>query len=764
MKIRGRSKSGLALRWASDFKRIHGCAWEGVSQERLAARLRECAREEDERAEAYGILREIIRRKTGLALFDAQLMAAHSMTEGRIAELATGEGKTLAAVVAAALFALRGRTVHVLVFNDYLAERDSRANRPIYEVCGLTCGCVVEASGFAQRQAAYACDVVYVAAKEAGFDCLRDFLCTDKERLLLPRFDVALVDEADSILIDEARVPLVLAGGAQTGPAASVRISRAVAALSRSVVGVDERGKRAWLTDRGVRAMEAALDIDNLFLPRHADTLALVYAAVEARFLLRRDRDYIIKDGAVRIVDEATGRVSENRRFPELLQQAVEMQTLGVRAESSAVYHTMTIQAFLRQYEMLCGMTGTAASSAYEFRQMYDLTVDVIPPHVPCIRLDHPDAVFDKREAHEAAILSCIRAAHEKMQPVLVGTRSVNESERFSALLRRAGIAHAILNARNDAEEADIIAQAGRPGQVTISTNMAGRGVDIRLGGLEGREADRAREAGGLLIVSTGINRSLRVDNQLRGRAGRQGDPGESRFFVCLMDVEQDIPFEMAAADFARNPRLLRRAQRAREREDIEARYMLEQYSNIMEMQAGRITEYRTRLLRQEAAPDMLRNEDEAFFRQLESRVGARGVALAETQLTLYFINMNWALYLEAMEEKRGGIHLMVIGGKSPLDEYTLFAASAFEEMLGDVRRDVVSHMHTCDITENGIDMEKAGLLGATTTWTYMINDNPTQFSRLPRMIKAASNTVRGKVYSLRGLFEKIKRKLRRAK
>lgn len=764
MSIRERSKSGLALRWVSDFKRIHAYDWDGISEGQLGKRLRECAREGDGMAEACAILREIIRRKTGLSLFDSQLMAAYSMAEGRIAELPTGEGKTLAAVVTAALFALRGRVVHVLVFNDYLAERDSRANRPIYAACGLSCGCVVEASDYAQRRAAYACDIVYVAAKEAGFDCLRDFLCVERERLLLPRFDVALVDEADSILIDEARIPLVLAGGTQGGPDVSAQVSRAVAALPKGVVGLDEQGKRAWLTDAGVRAMEAALGIENLFLPENADTLALIYAALEARFLLVRDRDYILRNGVVRIIDEATGRVAENRRFPDLLQQAVEMQALGMRAKASVVYHTMTMQAFLRQYEALCGMTGTAASSAYEFRQMYDLSVDVIAPHCPCIRIDQPDAVFDRREAHEAAILACIHAAREKMQPVLVGTRTVKESERFSMLLRRAGVAHAILNARNDSREADIIAQAGRPGQVTISTNMAGRGVDIRLGGQDGRDMALAREAGGLLIVSTGINRSLRIDNQLRGRAGRQGDPGESRFFVCLKDVEKDMPYGMKLADITRNPRLLRRAQRTREREDIEARYMLEQYSNILEMQGKRITEYRVRLLRQEVVPGMLRKEDEAFYAQLESRVGARGIALAETQLALYFINTNWALYLEAMEAIRGGIHLMVIGGKSPLDEYMLFAASAFEEMLGDIRRDVVSHMHTCDITENGIDMEKAGLLGATTTWTYMINDSPTQFSKIPHMIRSATNTARGTLFSLRRLCEKIKEMLRRMK
>lgn len=761
MKTFGRPKGGPALHINEILHQMHTYAWDGWQPEALAARLRDRARHDKNTAEAYSILREIIRRGTGLSLFDTQLMAAHAMAQGRVAELPTGEGKTLAAVVTAALLALRGRTVHILVFNDYLAQRDYDANRPLYTACGLTCGCIVEATPPAARKAAYACDVLYIAAKEAGFDCLRDFLCMDSGALLCPPLDAALVDEADSILIDEARIPLVLAGNAAQSPAVTLQISRAVAALSSQDVGLIAENHQVWLTDSGAAAMEAALGIDNLFLPEHANTLAMVSAALEARFLLRQDRDYIVQDGAILVVDESTGRVADHRRFPDLLHQAVEIQALGAGEAASAIYNTISMQAYLRQYAFLCGMTGTAATSAYEFRQMYGLAIDVIPPHIPCIRVDHPDAVYRTKAEQEAALLQRIRDAYAKGQPLLIGTQSVAESEHFSALLSAIPIPHSVLNARSSAQEAAIIAEAGRPHQVTISTNMAGRGVDIRLGGRDAAEAAAARAAGGLLVLSTGMGRSIRIDHQLRGRSGRQGDPGESQCFVCLEDLTLDTASGLEGYGDKAFPRLLRRAQRAQERKDIEARYMLERYASILEGQRKRITAHRMALLRGEAAPAILQAEDPAAHRELVARAGARGVALAERQLTLYFINTNWALYLEAMEAMRGGIHLLVIGKKSPLDEYMLFAASAFDEMLHDIRHDVMEQMKRCHITENGIDMEKEGLLGATTTWTYMINESSTQFSRIPQIVQAMSTTVKGTLFTFRGLYEKLRKRLR---
>ncbi len=733
--------------------------WENSEEKNLVALLQKCVQSDDRIMEAYSILKEIIRRKTGLSLFDTQLMAAYSMQQGRIAELPTGEGKTLAAVVTATILALQKKHVHILVFNDYLAYRDYSTNLSIYSSCGLTCGYIAESSNFAHRKAAYSCDVVYVSAKEAAFDYLRGFLCTEKEQLLFNSFSVALVDEADSILIDEARTPLVLAGNADSRPSMAVQVAKAVSELSGYDFKVNQADNQVWLTETGIESMEAKLQIGNLYASKNADVLAMINAALEAKYLLEKDKDYIIKNGTILVIDESTGRVAENRRFPDLLHQAVEMQELGSQEAPSVIYNSMSMQAFLLQYKMLCGMTGTAVSSAPEFSKMYELEVDIIPPHIPCIRIDHPDSIFLVKKEQEAAILSCIYSSHVKGQPVLIGTQSVQESEHFSKLLTQQGIKHCVLNARNDAEEAAIIVEAGKPYQITISTNMAGRGVDIRLGGSDEKQADFVRAAGGLFVVSTGINRSIRIDNQLRGRAGRQGDPGESQFFVCLKDLILETFFEIEFYDYKKYPYLLRRAQKIQEGKDVEARYMLERYSQILEEQRKNATKFRTQLLLDLKTPGIMQKEEPVLYQELVDRSGKHGVTIAEKQLMLYFINMNWAAYLAAMEDKRNGIHLMVIGGKSPLDEYQIFAVLAFDEMVADIKRNVVDYMRKCKITENGIDMEEAGLSAATTTWTYMINESAGQFSRIPSLVKSMSNTIKGTVFTFQGLLAKLKRK-----
>lgn len=730
-----------------------------AAQEQLDL-LRECVLHQEKMPQAYGILKEMIRRKTGLALFDTQFMAAGSMLQGRIAELPTGEGKTLAAVVAAVVFALQKKRIHILVFNDYLARRDYQANLAIYTACGITCGYIEATSDVSHRKAAYACDIVYVSAKEAAFDTLRSFLCTEKEQLLFDTLPIALVDEADSILIDEARTPLVLAGNNSMRSAKAVQISRAVANLGEHDYGVNPTDHQAWLTEAGIGAMEEMLRLENIYSSENMDVLAMINAALEARFILRKDKDYLVKDNGILVIDESTGRVAENRRFPDLLHQAVEMQELGSEDAPTVIYNSMSMQAFLMQYEMLCGMTGTAASSASELWTMYGLEVDVIPPHLPCIRLDHPDAIVLDKEEQEVALLSRIQSAHHKGQPVLIGTQSVEESEHIAALLRERDIRHCLLNARNEAEEAEIIAEAGKPYQITISTNMAGRGVDIRLGGKDQEHADFVRAAGGLLVLSTGINRSLRIDNQLRGRAGRQGDPGESQFFVCLKDLKLETFFEIEFYNYKKYPKLLRRAQKIQEGRDAEARYMLERYAQILEEQRKQVTDYRTQLLLDVKAPRIMEEEAPAAYKALVACHGKRGVTLAEKQLTLYFMNENWASYLAAMEDKRSGIHLMVIGGRNPLDEYRIFAASAFKEMMADIKRDVMEYMQKCAISDQGVDMEKTGLTGATTTWTYMINESSSQFSRIPHLVKSVSTTIQGTVFTLRGLWAKLRERL----
>lgn len=756
-----RSQRDSASQYADFAQKTHEYQWEDWEEKSLAERLRTCAQSEEQTAEAYSIVKEIIRRKTGLTLFDTQLMAAYSMQRGRIAELPTGEGKTLAAVVTASILALRGEPVHILAFNDYLACRDYADNLPVYTACGLTCGYIDESCDFEHRKAAYACDILYVSAKEAGFDYLRDFLCVDREKLLFPDFPAALVDEADSILIDEARIPLVLAGNADSRSSMAARVCRAVSELPAGSVAFSRAENQAWLTETGIYAMEAKMRAGNLYAPENADALALINAAIEARFLLTRDKDYIVRDGAILVVDESTGRIAQNRRFPDLLHQAVEMLELGEYDASSMIYNSMSIQAFLSLYKKLCGMTGTAASSASELWTMYDLEVDVIPPHTPCVRVDHPDEIFIEKNEQEDAILSCVQAAHDRGQPVLIGAQSVRESEHFSALLTMRNIDHCVLNAKNDAEEAEIIAEAGQPYRVTLSTNMAGRGVDIKLGGSDEKRADFVREAGGLLVVSTGINRSLRIDNQLRGRAGRQGDPGESRFFVCLKDLTMETFFDIEYYKYTKYPKLLRNAQKIQEGRDAEARYMLERYAGILETQRIQVSDFRKKVLRDMKAPAFTKEAEPDFYRELVDRVGERGASIAELQLTLYFLNANWATYLAAMEDKRSGIHLMLIGAKDPLDEYRRFSVLAFEEMTADFKSDVVEYMMKSEITEDGIDMEKEGLSGATTTWTYMINESSAQFSMIPRIARSVSNQAKGAIISFQGIVEKIKKRFK---
>lgn len=751
------SQRGLDTLYADFIRKINDYQWNSQSEYELSELLRECVLHEKRMPEAYSILKEIIKRNTGLSLFDTQLMAAYSMQQGRIAELPTGEGKTLSAVVTATTLALQKNHIHILVFNDYLAHRDYSNNLPIFRACGITCGYIVETSDFAHRKMAYSCDVVYVSAKEAAFDYLRGFLSTQKEEILFSSFPVALVDEADSILIDEARIPFVLAGNSDIKPSMAEKISKLISGLSESDYKVNRADNQVWLTESGIATLESKMQLENLYLTENTEVLAMINSALEARFLLQKDKDYIVKDGEILVIDETTGRVAENRRFPDLLHQAVEMQELGSQNASTVIYNSISMQAFLTLYKMLCGMTGTAASSSTELWNMYGLEVDVIPPHIPCIRIDHPDLIFLDKEAHVRAILSCIQTSYDKGQPVLVGTQSVQESEYFSSLLTERNIKHCVLNARNDIEEAEIIADAGKPFQVTISTNIAGRGVDIRLGGKkEQNKADFVRAAGGLFVVSTGINRSLRIDNQLRGRAGRQGDPGESLFFVYLNDLKLETFFDIEFYKYKKYPKLLRRAQKIQEGKDAEARYMLERYSNILEIRRQKVTDYRTQLLLDYRLPEILKDDKPAVYKELVERHGNSGVTIAEKQLTLYFINVNWASYLFAMEEKRSGIHLMIIGQKNPLDEYQIFAVSAFHEMMADIRSNVVDYMQKCTINEDGIDMDEAGLSGATTTWTYMINESSSQFSRIPHLVKSMSNTIQGTVFTLQGITSKI--------
>ncbi|MCP5109393.1 MAG: hypothetical protein GY953_01010, partial [bacterium] len=536
------------------------------------------------KAEVFASVAEAARRTLHLNPFDVQVIGGLAMVDGKIAEMQTGEGKTLVATMPAVWGARGGRGVHILTANDYLAKRDAAWMGEVYQFLGLTVGAVAQGMAVVDRKKAYGCDITYGSATEVGFDFLRDQLCRRPEEIVQRPFQLAIVDEVDSILIDEARIPLVIAGG-QGAPADLVqeadRIARQLEAPAHSE-RVDGN-RRVILTDAGALRAEALLGCDNLFSPANSAVLAALSQALHAHKLLERDVDYLVKDGRLDLVDEFKGRIAQNRRWPDGLQAAVEAkERLPVR-HAGRVLGEIAMQNFIGLYPDVCGMTGTAATQADEFREIYGLEVEVIPTNRPVIRVEHDAVVLGTETEKFQAVGEEVRREHARGRPVLVGTVSVAASERLGRLLSDASIPHEILNARNEEAEAAIIREAGRPGAVTISTNMAGRGTDIVLG-------EGAAALGGLYVIGTNRHESRRIDNQLRGRAGRQGDPGESRFFLSL----EDDMFREYSLDAEVD---INRAQRVIEGQHLSVRSTLWKYERIIELQRRIIHDRRRAVL-----------------------------------------------------------------------------------------------------------------------------------------------------------------------
>jgi preprotein translocase subunit SecA len=494
------------------------------------ARLAEGAELDDLLDEALAVAREAGVRGLGQRMFDVQLVGAMTLHEGRVAEMKTGEGKTLAAVPAVYLNALLGRGVHVVTVNDYLARRDAEWMGPIYERLGISVGVIATMMPEATRRDSYAADVTYGTNAEFGFDYLRDNMAVRLSDCVQRDHYFCIVDEVDSILIDEARTPLIISGVPEAATDTYYRFARIVPTLKKDEdYDVDEKHRAASPTESGVDKVEKALGIENLYLDVNGNLVNHLIQALKAHALYRKDKEYIVRDGELLIVDEFTGRVLEGRRYSEGLHQALEAKEgLRIREENQTLA-TITLQNYFRMYEKLSGMTGTAATEANEFAKIYNAEVTSIPTHKTMIRVDENDFIFKTKDAKFRAVVEEIVEAHERRQPVLVGTISVEVSEMLSGMLTRRGVEHNVLNAKNHAREAEIIRHAGEPGAVTIATNMAGRGVDIKLG--QGVE-----ELGGLYIVGTERHESRRIDNQLRGRSGRQGDSGRSRFFLSAED------------------------------------------------------------------------------------------------------------------------------------------------------------------------------------------------------------------------------------
>jgi preprotein translocase subunit SecA len=480
--------------------------------------------------EAFATVREASLRTLNMRHFDVQLIGGVVLHEGKIAEMKTGEGKTLAATLPAYLNALTAKGVHIVTVNDYLARRDTEWMGHIYNFLGLSTGSIVHGLDDAEHQKAYAADVTYGTNNEFGFDYLRDNMKFDHDSLVQSQLNFAIVDEVDSILVDEARTPLIISGPAEKSTDLYYQVNGLIPRLSGDQhYSIDEKARSATLTEDGVSRCEQLLKVDNLFDSRYIELLHHINQALKAHTLFKRDVDYIVKDGEVIIVDEFTGRLMPGRRYSEGLHQALEAKENVKIENENQTLATITFQNYFRMYDKLAGMTGTADTEAAEFKKIYDLDVMVIPTNMPMIRDDFPDAIYKTRKDKFEAVLDEIEELHAKGEPVLVGTISIDVSENLSKKLKKRGIKHSVLNAKNHEKEAEIIAMAGQAGAVTISTNMAGRGTDIVLG-------EGVTDLGGLHIMGTERHESRRIDNQLRGRSGRQGDPGSSRFYLALED------------------------------------------------------------------------------------------------------------------------------------------------------------------------------------------------------------------------------------
>ncbi|HWU42716.1 MAG TPA: preprotein translocase subunit SecA, partial [Bdellovibrio sp.] len=514
--------------------------------------------------EAFAVCREASLRVLGMRHYDVQMIGGIVLNRGAIAEMRTGEGKTLVATLAVYLNALTGKGVHVVTVNDYLVRRDSEWMGRLYGWLGLTTGIIVHGLNDQERKAMYACDITYCTNNELGFDYLRDNMKFELNDYVQRGHNFAIVDECDSVLVDEARTPLIISGPAEASTEKYQVVNAIIPQLKRDVHFVmEEKSKTASLTEEGNSKVEELLGVGNLYDPQNIELLHHVYQALKAHYLYRLDVEYMIKDGEIVIVDEFTGRLMPGRRWSDGLHQAIEAKEhVEVKSENQTLA-TITFQNYFRMYSKLSGMTGTADTEAVEFKKIYDLDVNVIPTNKPIQRNDQEDVVYKSEKAKFKAITADIKERSAKGQPILVGTASIEKSEALSRFLRNEGIKHEVLNAKHHEREAEIVAQAGRKGAVTIATNMAGRGTDIMLGGnaemlaktaignddspeyvealakVKGQvEKERAdvRTLGGLYIIGTERHESRRIDNQLRGRSGRQGDPGESRFYLSLED------------------------------------------------------------------------------------------------------------------------------------------------------------------------------------------------------------------------------------
>jgi preprotein translocase subunit SecA len=722
--------------------------------------------------ECFALVREAGVRSLGMRHFDVQLIGGMALHQGKIAEMRTGEGKTLVATLPVVLNALTGKGVHVVTVNDYLARRDAEWMGRLYGFLGMSTGIIVHGLDEQERRASYRSDITYGTNNEFGFDYLRDNMKFYKEQLVQGPLHYAIVDEVDSILIDEARTPLIISGAVQQSTKLYQTIDQVVPRLKkwekteeeiaaekdgqkpepRGHFEIDEKARAVTLTEPGVEQVEQLLGIDNLFDPQHISLQHHVLQALKAHHIFKRDVDYVVKDGQVVIVDEFTGRLMPGRRYSDGLHQALEAKESVKVENENQTLASITFQNFFRMYEKLGGMTGTADTEAVEFGQIYDLQVVVIPTHMPMVRKDHPDLIFRTQVEKYEAIAEDIAEAHAEGQPCLVGTVSIEKSEQLSNLLKKKRIPHEVLNAKQHEREAEIVAEAGEKGRVTIATNMAGRGTDIKLG-------EGVKELGGLHIIGTERHESRRIDNQLRGRSGRQGDPGSSRFYLALDDdlmrlfgsdrisgIMSRLGLkEGEAIENKMVTKAIENSQKRVENHNFEIRKQLLDFDNVMNQQREVIYSLRRDVMFAETLDEMVgeyaeellddilspaldakttededlqetRNRLEEVFnfgrfeafqagglpemdqaRQWQEDIWTELRRMAGEpyqEILRYFLleslDRNWKEHLLAMDQLRDGIGLRGYGQKDPKQEYKREGFALFQEMIYTMRENAL--------------------------------------------------------------------------
>jgi preprotein translocase subunit SecA len=702
----------------------------------LKKRISEGATLEDIIPEAFALAREAAKRTLQMRHFDVQLIGGLALCKGNIAEMKTGEGKTLVATLAAYTNALFGQGVHVVTVNDYLARRDAEQMGQVYHFLGMTTGVLNnlgnsylynpvvenpdpktdEAEQYkvfekflkpCSRKEAYAADITYGTNSEYGFDYLRDNTQVDIDRVVQRGHFFALVDEVDSILIDEARVPLILSGPAEDASEIYKTCAMIARELERDThFTVDEKLKAVQLTPEGITKVEQLLGVDNLYTAANVKMIHHVETAVRAKALFIKDDEYVVRGGEIIIVDSFTGRMQEGRRYSDGLHQAIEAKEGVAIKQESRTLASVTYQNYFKFYSKLAGMTGTAKTSAEEFGKVYGLEVIVIPTHRPIVRIDHIDSIFQNETGKFKAVAHRVKELHEKGQPVLIGTVSVEKNELLSAYLKSEGIPHEVLNAKNHDREAEIIANAGCKGSVVIATNMAGRGVDIKLGGVPFNEDAyvEVKNLGGLVVIGTERHEARRIDNQLRGRAGRQGDPGETQFYVSLDDqlmrvfggdgvknmigklgIPEDQPIQNSFIS-----RSLESAQEKIEGFNFDSRKNILSYDDVLSSQRLSVYKRRNRLLHKDSEyiaeiADTIRGRlDEEGLAQLEEKRAKLGDdAWNETlrRVSMFVIDRLWTEHLDVMDNARASVNLRAYGQREPVVEYKREGLKLFREL-----------------------------------------------------------------------------------